>query len=156
MCLRRSSGDAAKGQPTVDRYIYGRILGIFHVNVIYAGPGRLDYSKRRFDFVWIRWFGSLSAAQPWSSKRLDRVALKSLADGAACGFVDPADIVRAAHIIPRFSLGTVVDEWKRVEALKAKSKRPPPTRIFSKLAHDEKDWREYYVNRWVSIDFIPG
>ncbi|TEB25371.1 hypothetical protein FA13DRAFT_1756603 [Coprinellus micaceus] len=114
MCLRRPSGDAAKGQPTVDRYIYGRILGIFHVNVIYAGPGRLDYSKRRFDFVWVRWFKSQSAMQPWSSKRLDRVALKPLTDGAACGFVDPADIIRAAHIIPRFSLGTVVDELEGI------------------------------------------
>ena len=157
MCLRRSSDDAVAGQPTatVDRYIYGRILGIFHVNTIYAGPGRLDYSRRKFDVVWIRWFEPQSATQPWSSKRLDRVTLKPLTDGASWGFVDPADIIRAAHIIPRFSLGTTVDEWNRLVAQKVKNKRPLPTKIFSKLAHEDKDWSEYYVNRCVSIMMGP-
>ncbi|KAH7917181.1 hypothetical protein BV22DRAFT_1052620, partial [Leucogyrophana mollusca] len=33
-------------------YLYARVLGIYHVNVTYVGPGMIDYSSRRIDFLW--------------------------------------------------------------------------------------------------------
>jgi len=34
-------------------YEYARVIGIYHVNVVYTGPGMLDYRARRLDFLWV-------------------------------------------------------------------------------------------------------
>jgi hypothetical protein len=47
-----NSGEISNEHP----FMYGRALGIFHVNVIYNGPGMIDYQPRRFDFLWVRWY----------------------------------------------------------------------------------------------------
>ena len=36
------------------KFLYAHVLGIYHVNVIYVGPGMLDYCPRRLDFLWVR------------------------------------------------------------------------------------------------------
>jgi len=36
-------------------FLYGRILGIFHINVIYNGPGMTDYNPWCYDFLWVQW-----------------------------------------------------------------------------------------------------
>ena len=35
---------------------YARVLGIFHANVVYTGPGMTDYMPRRLHFLWVQWF----------------------------------------------------------------------------------------------------
>lgn len=110
----------------------------------------LDYSKRRFDFLWVRWFKPLSSTNSWSAKRLDRITLEPVADTNLCGFIDPADVLRAAHIIPRFSQGTVMDEWEKQQSLMSPLKSTPK-KLHSKIAQDHKDWMEYYVNRCVPV-----
>ena len=35
--------------PDEPPFLYGHILGVFHVNVIYNGPGAVDYDSQRFD-----------------------------------------------------------------------------------------------------------
>lgn len=115
-------------------YVYGRVMGLFHANIVYGGSGSLDYRKRRFDFLWIRWFTEISSGgEIWSSKQMQRVKLAPLTDPSSWGFVDPSCLVRCAHIIPRFSLGLRYGE-------------NVAKRIFSKAAQDEHDWNEYYVN----------
>lgn len=37
-------------------FLYARVLGIYHVNVVYTGMDMLDYKPRRVDFLWVRWF----------------------------------------------------------------------------------------------------
>src|ERR1700722_3457156 len=37
-------------------FMYARVLGIYHANVIYTGEGMVDYQARRVEFLWIRWF----------------------------------------------------------------------------------------------------
>ncbi|KAJ3514106.1 hypothetical protein NMY22_g14847 [Coprinellus aureogranulatus] len=131
------------------QYAYGRLLGVFHANIVYGGPGSTDLRRRRFDFLWIRWFvpakGQSIASNAWSSKRLDRLSLPPLAHPESCDFLDPADVLRAAHLIPRFATGKVPEE---------------PGRLHSRFARDEDDWIEYYVNRFVDRDmtmrFHPG
>jgi hypothetical protein len=36
------------------QYDYACVLGIYHVNVIYTGPGMLDYRARQMEFLWVR------------------------------------------------------------------------------------------------------
>ena len=45
----------ASSDPTkLHHFLYGRILGAYHANVIYTGPGMHDYEARHFDFLWVR------------------------------------------------------------------------------------------------------
>ncbi|KIJ89832.1 hypothetical protein K443DRAFT_117467, partial [Laccaria amethystina LaAM-08-1] len=34
-------------------FLYAQVLGIYHVNVVYSGPGMLNYEAMRFDFLWV-------------------------------------------------------------------------------------------------------
>ena len=113
-----------------DSFWYARILGIYHVNVIYTGPGMTDYAPRRLDFLWVRWFRPVLRGG-WAECRLDQVAFPPMADEDAFGFLDPADILRACHITPTFSRGLV----------------HPDEVAMSQLARDSRDWQRYYVNR---------
>lgn len=37
-------------------FLYGRVIGIYHVNIVYVGPGMKGYEPLRFDFLHVRWF----------------------------------------------------------------------------------------------------
>ena len=76
---------------------YARVLGIYHVNVIYIGSGMLDYNVRCFDFLWVRWYqqpiprsGDFNGCDTW---RLDQLAFFPVFHPSAFGFVDPADVL---------------------------------------------------------------
>lgn len=114
------------------RFSYARVLGVFHANVIYAGPGILDYAPRRMEFLWVRWFtyyGSCSVS--WDNHRFDCVRFPPTASDWAFGFVDPGDVLRGCHVVPRFAKGPV----------------HPDGIGLSRCAADSKDWKFYYVNR---------
>ena len=42
--------------PTSHHFLYAQVLGAYHANVIYTGPGMQDYKARRFDFLWVQWY----------------------------------------------------------------------------------------------------
>jgi hypothetical protein len=114
------------------QYIYAHVLGIFHVNVVYAGPGMLDYKARRIDFLWVQWFKGVedvSVEQSWTDARLDRLHFPPMSDNEAFGFIDPAHVLCGCHIIPRFSIGL-----HHVEGVG-----------ISECAGNTKDWIHYYV-----------
>ena len=104
---------APNSETTPVGYVYGRILGIFHANIVYGGSGALDYRRRRFDFLWVRRYTtpltSRDERDPWISKRLDRLKLVSMLDRSSYDFLDPSEVLRGAHIIPRFSMGPLYD-----------------------------------------------
>ncbi|RXW14870.1 hypothetical protein EST38_g10985 [Candolleomyces aberdarensis] len=105
MCLNDTDSPSSSNP---HRFSYGRILGIFHANVAFYGRGSLDRRFRRFDFLWVRWFTpELGGQEPWSACRLDRVSFPSLNKPDSIHFLDPSDVLRACHIIPRFSTGLV-------------------------------------------------
>jgi hypothetical protein len=117
-------------------FLYARVLGVFHVNVVYTGRGTADYRPRRFDFLWVRWFKLESdTGCGWVSSSLDRLCFPPMSQEDAFGFLDPADVLRGCHIIPSFSLG----------------QRHLNEPGLSLCAKDAFDWRSYYLNRWVSI-----
>lgn len=111
---------------------YARVLGVYHVNAIYAGPGMIDYKPHRFEFLWVRWFRPIhTISAGWHTRKLDRVQFLPIAEDGAFGFVDPSDIIRSCHIIPRFAKGKLHSDGKGL----------------SLCARDSTDWTEYYVGR---------
>jgi hypothetical protein len=116
-------------------FLYARVIGIFHVNVVYTGLEMVDYRPRRIEFLWVRWFelDPGAAAGSWATSTMDRLRFPPMADENSFGFLDPADVMRCAHIIPAFSYG----------------KRYTDGKGLSSCAMDSADWRSYYVSRYV-------
>jgi hypothetical protein len=106
-------------------FLYARVLGIYHVNVIYTGGGSLDNAARRVEFLWVRWF-EYDAQRSFTraNSKLDPVCFLPTADEGAFGFVDPSDVLRCCHIVPAFARG----------------KAPLDDIGLSRLACDEQDW----------------
>lgn len=121
-------------------YWYGRILGIFHVNVRHRTPQSKSLEPRRMDFLFVRWFGrDMTPRAGWKAKRLLRLGFIPGNSEGAFGFVDPAQVIRAVHLIPAFKWGLT-------------SKYLPPSPIArgdNNTAqgnnHADKDWQLYYV-----------
>ena len=111
---------------------YARVLGVFHANVLYVGRGMVDYQPRRMEFLWVRWYEN-SGVVPngWKDDKLDCIQFPPMAMHDSFGFVDPVDVLRGCHIVPRFKKG----------------KLHPDGRGLSRCAQDSEDWVQYYVNR---------
>lgn len=131
MLLADTAGDSSDHP-----FLYCRVLGIFHVNVVYTGEGMIDYNARRVDFLWVRWFrydGDRSVR--WDDHKLDSLCFLPMAREDAFGFVDPRNVLRGSHIISAFASGkTHQDEVS-----------------LSRHAYDANDWSRYYVNRCVIV-----
>jgi hypothetical protein len=132
MLLANSAGDGPLSHP----FLYARVLGIYHVNVVYTGEGSLDYTARRVEFLWVRWFEyDRNRSVEWSDLTLDPIRFPPMADKHAFGFVDPKDVLRGCHIVPAFASGRA-----RVDGIG-----------LSRLACDAQDWSRYRVNRRVHL-----
>jgi hypothetical protein len=118
------------GQLVTDRFLFARVLGIFHVNVIYTGPGMTGYSPRRMEFLWVCWYDCLMDGS-WSAFTLDRIGFPPMASEHSFGFLDPSDIVRGCHITPAFWSGMRYHDKQGL----------------SRCTRDSHDWHNYYVNR---------
>lgn len=111
---------------------YARVLGIYHANIVYVGPGMLNYQPHRLEFLWVRWYEAVeTVCTGWDVQRLDRIQFVSIADEGAFGFINPSDVLRGCHIVPAFASG----------------KRHTDGKGLSSCAHDASDWVTYYVNR---------
>ncbi|EDQ99293.1 uncharacterized protein LACBIDRAFT_335113 [Laccaria bicolor S238N-H82] len=121
-------------------FLYAQVLGIYHVNVVYSGPGMLNYEAMRFDFLWVRWFQVCTnvAAAGWEASRLDRVSFPLVAEIDVFGFINPEHVLRSCYLSPVFSEG----------------KRHLDGRGLSKIAKDGQEWKDYYVNRFADCDMI--
>ena len=129
---KKDNGDDKQVGP----FLYARVLGVCHANVIYIGPGAVDYRPRRMDFLWVRWYKQIGLGSTgWSCRKVDRVHFPSFAsptpEEESLGFLDPSSVLRACHIIPRFCKGRRYEDGKGV----------------SFCGRDSSDWNEYYVNR---------
>ena len=62
-------------------YIYAHVLGIFHVNATYVGPGMIDYCLHRVDFLWVCWYQHMEEDAGWDASTLDRVCFPPMAEG---------------------------------------------------------------------------
>ncbi|KAF8151198.1 hypothetical protein BJ912DRAFT_869512 [Pholiota molesta] len=128
--------DALNAHP----FLYARVIGIYHVNIIYTGPGMTGYEAMRFDFLHVRWF-QLDVTGPhsgWTSSRLDRLSFPPMAEQGSFGFVDPSLVLRGCHLIQAFSLG----------------KSHPDGIGLSSISKDGQDWISYDVNRFADRDML--
>lgn len=124
---------------TTHPFLYARVLGIYHVNVIYTGGSVVDYLARKVEVLWVRWFDYDSdRSVEWADLNLDPIRFLPMADERAFGFVDPKDVLRGCHILPAFARGKA-----RIDGVG-----------LSRLAHDAQDWSRYCVNRCVK-NYLP-
>ncbi|KAH7923645.1 hypothetical protein BV22DRAFT_1015047 [Leucogyrophana mollusca] len=120
-------------------FCYARVLGIYHANVIYTGPDNLDYRPRRMEFLWVRWYEEVEGVTfSWDTSGLNTLRFIPMAEDAAFGFVDPADVLRGCHLVPAFTHG----------------KLHPDGVAMSYYARDAHDWKFYLVNRFVDRDML--
>lgn len=117
-------------------YWYARVVGIFHTDVKYIGPASPGNQTRRFEFLWVRWFGTDPEYKSgWSAQRLHRIGFVPGDDPQAFGFLDPQCVIRGTHLIPSFHYG-------RTASLLPPSIARTPT-------DKDEDWVNYYVNMYV-------
>jgi hypothetical protein len=127
MILRADDDTGSHGH----KYIYGKVLGIYHVNVIFIGNGMVDYTPLRTEFLWVRWYTPVDDSAAWETLKLDRLSFPRMSDEFSFDFLDAADVLRGCHIIPSFADG----------------KRHPDGSGVSACVGDKNDWRRYYLNR---------
>ncbi|KAI0027619.1 hypothetical protein K488DRAFT_60899 [Vararia minispora EC-137] len=118
-------------------YRYTRVHGVYHANVFLPGNMRPQCTE----FLFVRWFRIDTTQQGGPrTKRLDRVSFVDARLGPAFGFLDPAEIVRACHLLPAFAKG------KTRDLLSVASQLQDFT--------DGQDWKYYYVSRFVNRDMM--
>lgn len=125
---------------TAHPFCYARVLGIFHANVVYNGPGLTDYQPRRLEFLWVRWFEVIESHQEQNAYTLDVLRFVPMNEDEAFGFIDPADVLRSCHLIPDFSEG----------------KLHPDCQAMSRASRDAHDSKQYYVNRFAFVNNLGG
>lgn len=118
---------------------YAQVLAVFHARVSHRPT---NSERKRIDILFVRWFG---LDPEWegghNSCRLDRVGFVPFGgdkDGPAFGFLDPATVVRACHMIPTFAEGKTTDLL-------------PPSRFRDAAG----DYVNYYVNKCVPFLHSP-
>lgn len=119
-------------------YWYARAITVFHAYVRQRNaPG--DAGKfTRMDFIWVRWYSEPLSRCGWAAKRLPRVSFLAQDDPNAFGFINPADIIRGAHLIPAFIYGGVGEDLLSSPSL---------ARFHGGDSEDEcDDWNSMYVN----------
>ena len=122
--------------PDAHPYWYGRIIGIFHANINYQGPGSHSSDFQQMEFLWVCWLGrdqSNDYHEGWMSRCLPRVGFVDCEDDLAFRFLNPALIIRAVHLIPCFASG--------------RTNLHLPRRSICRLAEEkDSDWDLFYVN----------
>ena len=133
--LLASNPDDTEGFSPHHPFLYARVLGIYHVNVVYAGTGMHNYVTRRLDFVWVRWYEYVGTDLRWNDRHLDSVRFPPMASKHAFGFIDPQDVLRGCHVIPAFLSGRV-----HCDAIS-----------LSQCAKDAQDYNRYCIDRSVQF-----
>ncbi|KIJ23742.1 hypothetical protein M422DRAFT_195539 [Sphaerobolus stellatus SS14] len=119
-------------------YWYARVLGVFHCTA------RLNDSLQDWTdipFLWIRWFGRSDhqVRGPINRQFLDQIGFVTKADNTdQFGFIDPAKVIRACHLIPAFNYG-------ELDLLQ-------PGSVGRNTKDGDLDYVHYYVNQYVDRD----
>ena len=123
--------------PRAQAYWYARVIGIFHALVSSSHQKIQDRSLRQMDFLWVRWFGMEPGryCHGFHYARLPKIGFVESTDAYAFTFLDPAHVIRGAHVIPAFSEG------------RTQNLLPVTTSVARVLnPRDTDDWLNFYVN----------
>ncbi|KAJ8078120.1 hypothetical protein PM082_000326 [Marasmius tenuissimus] len=131
-------------------YLYARIIGIYHVNVMYLHK---DASKRfikRMDALYVRWFElDKSHEWDWRAKRLPCLSFLPGDDAHAFGFIDPLDVIRSSHLIPAFHYETTSDLLPKDSLARVYEEYHEGEYI-----PEDVDWVYHYVNMFPDCDMF--
>ena len=112
-------------------YWYARVVDIFHAMVRINGPETRIREFQRMEFLWVQWYGiDMGVKSGFAAKRMFQVSFFEGSD--AFGFVNPADVLRVIHLIPRFA-------GPRITDLLGQS-------IARREDELDQDYERYYVN----------
>ncbi|VDC05387.1 unnamed protein product [Peniophora sp. CBMAI 1063] len=121
-------------------YMYAQVIAIFHLRATYHGDKPASKKEELYNVLWVRWM-MLDPAHKggFRAKRLYRVGFVPYGnpDVEPFGFIDPADVLRASHMIPAFAHG-------QTAALIGTSVVRP----------ELGEWRWHYVNFFVDRDMV--
>lgn len=121
-----AGGREEESEVSSHNFCYARIIGIYHANVQYIGPGLKDYGATRLDFLHVQWFEMVPRHARDDGVPLDMLRLVPSNTTDAFDFVDPAEVLRGCHLIPTFAKGRL---------------HPDNTVPLS------RDWKYYYINK---------
>ncbi|KAG6806967.1 hypothetical protein H0H92_009333 [Tricholoma furcatifolium] len=118
-------------------YSYARVLGVYHSNVRFDSPRSTCRDMQPMEFLWVRWYELDGKAKAgFEAKRQFQVKFRR--GRGAFGFIDPANILRAVHLIPNFSRGRTTEFLGHSMARRSDEK--------------DQDYERYYVNMFVDRD----
>ncbi|KAF8551580.1 hypothetical protein OG21DRAFT_1374859, partial [Imleria badia] len=122
-------------------YWYAHILQIFQVNVRYYGDQTGGEEIRRFNILFICWFGRNPDLQSgFRARRLPKVGFLHEDNPDAFGFLNPDNVIRGVHLISSFANGLTE------ELLGPSFIRP--------IENDNKDWCLFDVNIFADRDMF--
>jgi len=114
-------------------YWYACVLGIYHVRVLHTGEFSKSSQLQTMQFLHVQWFGHhVKHRSGWKARHLHCVSFLDV-DSEPFGFVDPAHVIRAAHLIPAFA-------FRETEDLLG------PSKIARCEIDGDEDWCFYYVS----------
>ena len=131
--VERSSDIMVLSDDENHRYRYGRVIGIYDTK-LYLSGALTHFSvgcKKHMQFLHVRWYTPVTTLNGgWAKKRL--IPLKLDDSELSYGFVDPALVVRAVHLIPGFHHQT----------------RPIPTprSVAYRESDGDEEYNIFYVN----------
>jgi hypothetical protein len=112
-------------------YCYARVLGIYHTLVQLNSPRSRNRALHQVEFLWVRWYDIDEKARAgFAAKRQFQIKFRT--GSQAFGFVNPADILRATHLIPNFHKGTTT--------------RFLGPSMARRTSESDEDYYRYYVN----------
>jgi hypothetical protein len=127
-------------------YWFARIVGIYHTEAVYRKPLSRTAESHTIDFLFVRWFGHANEQKHYGIrfKRMPKVGFIDVENQEAFGFVNPADVIRACHIIPAFAHGKT-DQFLAGHSLARRE------------SENDEDYFRYYVSMYVlSLSFFFG
>ena len=99
-----------KDDPQAHPYWYTRVLGIFHLRVLYLNPSAMNCSVQHMEVLWIQWFGLVPGHQFGSKMaQLPKIGFIPDMDLLVFGFLDPSLVIHATHLIPAFNDGCTAE-----------------------------------------------
>ncbi|KAF7292248.1 hypothetical protein MIND_01252200 [Mycena indigotica] len=124
-------------------YWYAQVLRIFNATVFRMEKSGAFSRATRMEFLWVRWMGDQPGYRSSIKQaRLPKVGFVPDTDAYAFGFLDPDQVIRAAHLIPDFQSGQTSFLLDTLE--------PTLARIGDEIA----DYQSFYVNIFPDRDMI--
>lgn len=75
-------------------YWFGRIIEVFHADIVHTGVASKSIEPQQMDFLWVRWFGrDLSHKSGFKAKCLHRLGFLPDDQPGAFAFLDPQEII---------------------------------------------------------------